>query len=347
MPENQIEKRKDDMQDYMHVMLSVLSQENAESSDCPDPEDLAAFTEGRLKGNEHKAIMAHLNDCTACRRHWLMIQSVLEEMSFRKVTWKEKILHTLKKLTPRRIFTGAGIGIAVATCLVLVVTIPQKDKLPQMISRSYMNLSSSDIARYNSFVSRGDAKDLGQFQPERMSESRTDTSPNEIDRYDSFADDDKDKAMEKFQPQLQPQFEEQSQSDALMAFKAGIAQGRARLLSQTKTTNQAEDQEALSSPLNSLGRWAVLLQCACISEKPVSETFWSDQEMIALKLHDDINQSATGEIEKHIFMQTVMTIKNTIGQIRESGQQANGCEDIKTAINSLENHLYSTPTLLN
>ena len=240
-------------------------------------------------------------------------------------------------MTPRRIFTGAGIGIAVAACLVLVVTIPQKDKLPQMISRSYTSLSSSDIARYNSFVSRGDAKDLGQFQPERMSESR------------SFADDDKDKELDKLQPQLQlqPQFQAQSQSDALLAFKAGIAQGRARLLSQTKTTNQAEDQEALSSPLNSLGRWAVLLQCACISEKPVSETFWSDQEMIALKLHDDINQSATGEIEKHIFMQTVMTIKNTIGQIRESGQQANGCEDIKTAINSLENHLYSTPTLLN
>jgi len=337
MPENQIEKRKDDMQDYMHVMLSVLSQENAESCDCPDPEDLAAFTEGRLKGNEHKAIMAHLNNCTTCRRHWLMIQSVSEEMSFRKATWKEKILHTLKKMTPRRIFTGAGIGIAVAACLVLVVTIPQKDKLHQMISRSYTSLSSSDIARYNSFVSRGDAKDLGQFQPERMSESR------------SFADDDKDKELDKLQPQLQlqPQFQAQSQSDALLAFKAGIVQGRARLLSQTKATDKTDDQEALSSPLNSLGRWSVLLQCACISEKPVSETFWSDQEMIALKLHDDISQSTSGEIEKHIFMQTVMTIKDTIVQIRESGQQANGCEDIQTAINSLENHLYSTPTLLN
>lgn len=341
MPDNQIRKRKEDMHEYMHVMLSTLSQENDEPDECPDPEDLAAFSEGRLAGDERQAIMGHISSCTACRRHWLMIQSVLEEMSPVEASWKEKILYMLKILVPHRLVAGAGIGIAMAACLLLVVMLPQKDELSQMISESYMRLSPSDIARYHSFVNRVDTKNLGQLESEMMSEFPMDPPPDDIARYNPFADDGEDKKLDK------PQFTSPSPSDEWSAYKTGIAAGRSRLLGQTEATHDAVDHEARIPVLNSLGQWVVVLQCACIAEEPVSEAFWSDQEMIALKLQDDINHSTMGEIEGHLLVQTVMTIKNTVGQIRESGEQAKGCEDIKTAIDSLEDHLYSTPNLPN
>ena len=345
MPDKEIKKRKDDMHDYMHVMLSVLSQENDEPDNCPDPEDLAAFAEGRLTGDERKAMMGHISCCTTCRRHWLMIQSVLEEMSPVEATWKEKILHMLKKILQYRLFAGAGIGIAVTACLLLIVMWPQKDELPQMISESYMRLSPSDIARYNSLVSEGDTKNWGQLQSEMMSESHMDRLPDDMARYNPFADGHEDKELDKLQPQ--PQLTSPSPSDAWSVYKAGIAAGRSRLLGQTEATHVAVDHEAQIPVFNSLGQWVVVLQCACIAEEPVSEKFWSDQEMIALKLQDDIKNSTIGEIEGHLLVQTVLTMKDTVGQIRESGEQAKGCEDLKTAIDSLEDHLYSTPNLPN
>ena len=333
------------MQAYMHVMLSVLSQENDESNACPDPEDLAAFAEGRLAGDERKAIMGHINCCTACRRHWSMIQSVLEEMSPVEVSGKEKILQMLKRILQYRLFAGAGIGIAVTACLLLIVILPQKDELPQMISESYVRLSPSDIARYNSLVSEGDTKNSGQLQSEMMSESHMDRLPDDMARYHPFADDGEDKELDKLQPQ--PQLTSPSPSDAWLAYKAGIAAGRSRLQGQTEVTHEADGDKSLPPVLNSLGQWVVVLQCACIAKEPVSEKFWSDQEMIALQLKDDIQNSAIGEIEGHLLVQTVSTMKDALGQIRESGEQTKGCENLKTAIDSLEDHLYSTPNLSN
>jgi hypothetical protein len=345
MPDKEIKKRKDDMQEYMHVMLSVLSKENDEPEDCPDPENLAAFAEGRLTGDERKAIMGHVNCCTACRRHWLMIQSVMEEMSPVKATWKERILHMLKKILRYRLFAGTGIGIAVTTCLFLIVMWPQKDELPQMITESTMRLSPSDIARYNSFVNKGAPNSLGQLQSEMMSESHMDRLPDDMPRYNPYVDGDKDKELEKLQPQ--PQLRSPLPSAAWSAYKDGIAAGRSRFLDQTEATHEVADHEAQVPVLNSLGQWVVVLQCACIAEEPVSEKFWSDQEMIALQLQDDIKNSAIGEIEGHLLVQTVMTMQDTVGQIRASGEQAKGCENIKTAIESLEDQLSSTPNLPN
>lgn len=343
MPDKEIKKRKDDMQEYMHVILSVLSQENDEPEDCPDPEDLAAFAEGRLMGDERKAIMGHISSCSACRRHWLMIQSVLEEMSPVQASWKEKILRMFKNISKYRLFAGAGIGIAVTACLLLIVMWPQKDELPQMISESTMRLSPSDIARYNSFVNESDPNSLGQLQSEMMSESHMDRLPDDMTRYNPLVDDSEVKALDKLQPPLTSP----SPSDAWSAYTAGIAAGRSRLLGQTEAAQEAVDHEAQVPVLNSLGQWVVVLQCACIAEKPVSEKFWSDQEMIALQLQDDINNSTIGEIEGHLLVQTVMTMKDTVGQIRRSGEQAKGCDGIKTAIDSLEDHLSSTPNLPN
>jgi hypothetical protein len=334
-PDNQIKKRKDDLQEYIHATLSALSQENAESYDCPDPEELAAFIEGRLAGDEHKAIMVHMNNCTTCRRHWLMIQSVLEEMSTVEATWKEKILHTLKNLTPRRLFTGAGIGVAVAACLLLAVLMPQKAQLSKMISDSYMRLSPGDIAHYHSFVNRGEAEGLGQLQSDRITEFHGRSSPDEIPRYDSFVNKDKDMDL----GQLPPQIQLKSQSDALLAFKAGMTAGRARLLNKNEATDQVADQKAPLFFLNALGQWAVVLQCACISKAPAADDFWAEQEVIATTFQEELQNTVESDESPSSVLKPVATISRAIDQLRSRGVAADGCEEIAIALESLENNL--------
>ena len=146
--------------DYLHAALSVLSQKSEETGPCPDPETLAAFSEGRLHGKERKKIMAHMNDCADCRRHWHMIASVLDDMETRKTSWLEKTIHTFKKLKKRRAVACGGLGLALTTCLLFIFLIPKQNELSRMIANSYANLSPDIVSRYNSFVSKGDEGDL-------------------------------------------------------------------------------------------------------------------------------------------------------------------------------------------
>lgn len=155
-------QKKDTSQDYLFAMLSVLSQKSRKTSTCPPPEDIAAFSEGRLRGRKRKEIIVHLNDCALCRRHWEMIGSTLKEMEDIRLTLMEKILTHLKQLKLNRLLMGSGVGLALATSFLLIFLIPQQNELHKMISKSYLSLPPADVVRFNSFITRGEDKGSGE-----------------------------------------------------------------------------------------------------------------------------------------------------------------------------------------
>lgn len=158
MPKNGNGRNKNtnaETRDGLHGRIAALSQASGIDEACPDPEELAAFAEGRLRGSSRKKIMGHLNDCVLCRRHWQMVQTTLEEMDVREATWTEKIADKLKNIKERWIFLGGGVGLAVATGLLVILLMPRQDELSGMIGQSYGYLSPAGVARYNSFAARG------------------------------------------------------------------------------------------------------------------------------------------------------------------------------------------------
>jgi hypothetical protein len=154
-PKNQNQEQMNRSRDYFHSMLSVLSQKDGPTGTCPEPEHMAAFSEGRLRGNERTKIMAHLNNCPSCRRQWLLVEGTVEEVKGKAATWLDRVVKKIKNIQPRHAFAGGGLGLALAACLLLVLFVPQKSDLSSMIADSYASLSPDDIARFNSFRARG------------------------------------------------------------------------------------------------------------------------------------------------------------------------------------------------
>ena len=158
-PKNQNRDQMNRSQDYFHSVLSVLSQKDGPSGTCPDPEQMAAFSEGRLRGKERTKIMAHLNGCPSCRRQWLLVEATMEEVEGQAATWLGRVIEKIKNIQPRHAFAGGGLSLALAACLLLVLYVPQKGNLSSMIADSYASLSPDDIARFNSFRARGGEKE--------------------------------------------------------------------------------------------------------------------------------------------------------------------------------------------
>jgi hypothetical protein len=291
-PKNKNQDQINSSQDYFHTMLSVLSEKDDSAGTCPEPEHLAAFSEGRLRGKERRKIMAHLNVCPSCRRQWRLVQDAMEEVEEHAATWLDRVLKKIKNIRPRHAFAGGGLGLALAACLLIVLYVPQKSNLSRMISDSYARLSPGDIARFNAFVSRGANQD-------------SETPPTE----------------------------------ALLAFKAGMAAGQAQLLNQSQSQPKKKAEEDLYSLLYATGQWAVLLQCACITPGPASDIFWSRQEAIAAEIQNELHTGAVSQPGAQHLKQTTTRIQNAVSQIRATGASADGCTDIASAVEALENRL--------
>jgi hypothetical protein len=291
-PKNKNQDQINSSQDYFHTMLSVLSEKDDPAGTCPDPEHLAAFSEGRLRGKDRRKIMAHLNVCPSCRRQWRLVQDAMEEVEGHAATWLDRVIKKIKNIRPRHAFAGGGLGLALAACLLIVLYVPQKSNLSTLISDSYASLSPDDIARFNSFHARG--------------------------------------GDEESQP---------IPSKAFLAYKAGLAAGQAQLLNQSQSSQEKESDKKLYSMLYTMGQWAVLLQCACISTIPAADAFWSKQEAIAAEFQKELrtrDPSVAGSLH---LAQTITQIQNAVRQTRATGAQADGCSDIASAMEALENRL--------
>jgi hypothetical protein len=291
---------KNQNQDHFHTMLSVLAQKEAPANACPDSENLAAFAEGRLTGKERTKIMAHLNCCPSCRRQWLLVEATLDEMKGQAAPWLDRFINKIKNIRPHHAFAGGGLGLALVACLLLVLYVPQQSNLSKMISDSYASLSPVDIARFNTFISRGGDEDWK-------------TPP----------------------------------SKALLAYKAGVAAGHAQLLNQSQSPQEKEADKKLYSLLYAMGKWAVLLQCACLSTGSTADSFWSRQEAIAAEIQNELRTNDSGIADSLRLAQTVTRIQNAFKQTRTSDAEADACTAIASAMGTLEKRLRSPAVPVN
>lgn len=149
-------ERKDTLEDDLYAMLAVLSQRDADSDSCPSEKELADFSDGRLKGQKRKKIMAHLNECFQCRRQWIRLRNALDAAEERRYDKFALFINKLRNFKLNYTLVGGGCGAALAACLLLYFSIFGQNTLQTMILKSYADLSPSQIAHYNSFASKGE-----------------------------------------------------------------------------------------------------------------------------------------------------------------------------------------------
>ncbi len=284
----QAEEPQNTARNYRHALLALLSHKAETSTDCPRPEVLAAFAEERLSGKKRRRIMSHLADCAACRHQWQLVGSTRAEPAPVKVHTPSQGWGPLLK----RIFVGSGLGLALTACLVLIYINIRPDELNKMLTRSYGELSPTDISRFNSFVLKG----------------------------------------------VEPA-EKKTPSQAKSAYNAGLAEGRRRLLDASKKRTEKSLEDKGMSHLYYLGQWIVLLQCSCISHEPPVNAFWAEQLEISRKLKNKIKDGLTAENEtsNRQIGSAVYRIEKAIQQISDTGGKVDGCDNITSAVEMLEN----------
>jgi hypothetical protein len=128
-------------------------------------------------------------------------------------------------------------------------------------------------------------------------------------------------------------------SEAMSLYLKGIAAGKARLSDPSGELTAPDSQKSRRALFFSLGQWTVLLQCACLSDAPVSQEFWTAQQTIALNLQDEFQHAAQGELPLQSVVDAVAMLKETVTQISASGNAVDGCEDITVAVEDLERRL--------
>lgn len=57
------------------VLLSLAATHKPLNTDCPTEEKLAIFLEGRMNKHDHKAMVAHMGQCSECYYDWLQVFS--------------------------------------------------------------------------------------------------------------------------------------------------------------------------------------------------------------------------------------------------------------------------------
>ncbi len=170
----------------------------------------------------------------------------------------------------------------------------------------------------------------GQDELNRMlARSYAELSPNDISRFNSF------------EPKGEDMAGEGVPSQGRSAYKAGLAEGRRRLLDASKKMTERRLEDKGITHLYYLGQWVVLLQCSCISHEPPVKAFWAEQLEISTKLRDKIKNAAKVENEtiNRQIVSAVDRIEEGVRRINRTGGKVEGCDGIASAIEMLENVL--------
>jgi hypothetical protein len=126
------------------ALLALMATESEKAGACPSDETLAVFIEGQLKGEAHRAMLAHLNNCPSCYYYWLEVASYLkaESAASRTIPLWSSIWQRFEPW-----FTGWKIAIpaaAVAALVCLVVWWPASLDLNHQISADYAAVVAQD-----------------------------------------------------------------------------------------------------------------------------------------------------------------------------------------------------------
>jgi hypothetical protein len=161
-------KESDTSEDDLYAMLAVLSKSDEGSDSCPSAKDLTDFSEGRLRGRKQKEIIRHLNQCTQCRRQWIRLGAALDALSDPNPNRFERFMNKLKAIKLNYAIVGGGCGAALACFLLLFFVAADTTSLDTMIAGSFADLSPSQAAHFNSFVSKGENTNSEQYDSKAL-----------------------------------------------------------------------------------------------------------------------------------------------------------------------------------
>jgi hypothetical protein len=120
------EKPSSDKPERLLALLGLAAHTPLETGPCPSDEELATLIDESLDQEERKTLLAHLNRCPVCYRHWVELSAYLDspvpvtEPAVTKALWPK--LWT-RFMTRRPAWRFAVAGVAISLVTVALVTL--------------------------------------------------------------------------------------------------------------------------------------------------------------------------------------------------------------------------------
>ncbi len=215
------------------------SVDSSDRSECPSINDLALIIDGRLKGKERDALMAHLDACPACYKQWLEVSAELSEQA------GENIENNNKKQIIKNRVTYSGIGLAMAASLALLIFwFPQKsiDNIEWIVKKQYKLVQtysiSKDTTNYTIDSDNIDGKDI-------------------LKKY----------GFSNFEKTISPE---------ALSFIHGLETGQILIRTKSQITEDSFKSDYVKDYFY-IGLWYGMLSCICGVDQQIPAGFWEMQ----------------------------------------------------------------------
>lgn len=137
------------------ALLGLAASKRQKAGFCPPDEELTAFVNGKLKGNERQRMLAHMNDCPECYYHWLEVSVALNGTK----SWSEarsrvwRLSGVWQRFTARFFSWQVAVPAVTAACALCLIVLwsafpPSTRKLdPGFENESYATPTATDASR--------------------------------------------------------------------------------------------------------------------------------------------------------------------------------------------------------
>jgi hypothetical protein len=253
------------------IAITAHQQQDSTVKACLSDEQLAAFVNGELKGEQRQNVLAHLNACSRCYDHWLETASYLKSLGttrrpvLKKTFFWKKWQNSLNGLSFFLDNLKFGVPVAATAVLLVIVLlkmwpmqpVPENSIEANPIEASYQAVLTENHEGFNPILDHFplDTRHLG--------------------------------------------FNEVAPSEAAQAFQAGIEMGYARLNQTTADTSVWQDSDWADE--YDLGRWFVLLWTMAQTPDNASSDFWAEQQAIAESLQARFEKRISGEMTETVL----------------------------------------------
>ena len=130
------------------AMLGLTAEDSELSGNCPSNEELAAFIDHGLHGEARESMLAHLNRCRSCYRHWLEVCSYLDAAD-QTQSEKEPVHHWFDRLLDKWV----AMPVAALVMLSIIVALNLLPKtIDQQVNTGYEGLVSYNMAELEGVI---------------------------------------------------------------------------------------------------------------------------------------------------------------------------------------------------
>lgn len=306
-------------QDRLAVLAALTVQPRTAPGPCPPPEEVAAFSEGRLPPEARTRMLAHLDACSDCYREWLAVQRVMAEQPAATVT-------PLVRPAPSWQWTvgwRSGLGMALAAGLLIVLVWwwpPVREPTPaESVAQAYATVLQAASGLPVEAIA---ARPL-PWESAPAGYGFTAGGATE---------------------------------PASRAFGAGLWTGRALLRSRDPHAIPTLPPDLIPpagpgtweaiewAPYTALGRWLVLLQVLCASPQNVSAALWNQQQVIDRQLQAAFRDRPPTEAAAQTVRKALADLATGFDSHHAGGSPQRLCQQVEAVRIGLEARLLpSTP----